>query len=103
LKTTKQGFKFRERPLKKKKKRPLRKRIHVNQHILRRNKKIGMNDPALTVKTYKSNHIGNTVKILGPSKIVSQPFKPLPCGATIWVETYAKVIINHLGTVYRIE
>jgi len=81
----------------------MKKRIHVNQHIVKANKKTGLNDPSLTVKTYKSNHKGNTVEILGPSKIVSQPLNPLPCGATVWIETHSKVVINRLGKVYRIE
>ena len=30
----------------------MKKRIHINQHVIRANKKNGTNDPAITVKTY---------------------------------------------------
>ena len=33
----------------------MKKRVHVNQHIIRRNQKTGERKPVLTVKTYKSN------------------------------------------------
>ena len=29
--------------------------IHVNQHVIRRNRRAGSSEPCLTVKTYKSN------------------------------------------------
>ena len=31
----------------------MKKRIHINQHVIRANAKNGTNDPAITVKTYK--------------------------------------------------
>ena len=33
----------------------MKKIIHVNQHVIKRNKKTGERKPVLTVKTYKSN------------------------------------------------
>ena len=69
------------------------KRIHVNQHVIKRNRKTGENEPVLTVKTYKSNTYGHTVTIHGPSKIVYSPDKPLSCGAHVWIETEADVEI----------
>jgi len=66
--------------------------IHVNQHIIKHNRKTESNDPALTVKTYKSNNYAHEVDILGPSKIVYRPQKPLPCGAHCWIETESQVI-----------
>ena len=44
--------------------------IHVNQHVIRANKKDGRNHPPLTVKTYKANHYCYEVEINGPSKVV---------------------------------
>jgi hypothetical protein len=65
--------------------------IHVNQHIVKRNKKTGSRDPVLTVKTYKSNDYGHRVTINGPSRIIYRPDKPLSCGAACWVETESEV------------
>jgi len=65
--------------------------IHVNQHVIKSNRKTGANDPVLTVKTYKSNTYAHEVEILGPSKVVYSPDKPLSCGAHVWIETQAKI------------
>lgn len=65
--------------------------IHVNQHTIRRNNQLGVNDPVLTVKTYKSNKYVHTATINGPSKLVYRPDKPLSCGAKVWIETNAEV------------
>lgn len=67
-------------------------RIHVNQHVIKRNAKTGERKPVLTVKTYNSNRYAHEVDILGSSKVVYSPDKPLNCGATVWVETNATVI-----------
>lgn len=67
------------------------KRIHVNQHIIRRNKKNGESEPPLTVKTYKDNTQCHEVEIDGPAKVVYSPDKPLSCGARVWIETEAEV------------
>ena len=56
-------------------------------HVIRSNKKNGTNDPVITVKTYKSNTYGHEVDILGNSKVVYSPDKPLSCGARVWIET----------------
>jgi len=65
--------------------------IHVNQHVIRANANTGANDPVLTVKTYKDNRYANEVRILGESKVVYSPDKPLSCGAKVWIETTAQV------------
>ena len=65
--------------------------IHVNQHIIKSNKKNKETKPVLTVKTYKSNDYAHEVEITGPSKIIYSPDKPLSCGARVWVETYSEV------------
>lgn len=70
--------------------------IHVNQHVIASNRKTGAREPPLTVKTYKSNVYADEVEILGPSKVVHSPHKPLPCGARVWVETNAEVRILRL-------
>jgi hypothetical protein len=67
--------------------------IHVNQHNVRANAK-GADLPVLTVKTYKTNTRCNAVLVLGPSRIVYSPDKPLSCGARVWIETQASVEIQ---------
>jgi len=68
--------------------------IHVNQHVVRANKKYGANDPVLTVKTYKANRYAHSVEIVGPSKVVYSPDKALSCGAHVWIETHAEVLVR---------
>jgi len=67
--------------------------IHVNQHVVKANAKEGKNDPVLTVKTYKENRYAYEAHILGESRIVYSPNKPLSCGAKVWIETEAEVQI----------
>ena len=69
--------------------------IHVNQHRIRSNQKTGQREPVLTVKTYKSNQYAHSVEILGPSKVVYSPDKPLGCGARVWLETDSPVLLKH--------
>lgn len=65
--------------------------VHVNQHIIKSNRKSGATDPVLTVKTYKSNAYAHEVVISGPCKIIYSPNKPLSCGAHVWIETESEV------------
>lgn len=68
-------------------------RIHVNQHIIRANAKLPVEEqqPPLTVKDYKQNRKAWEVDIKGPSRVVYSPDKPLSCGAKVWIETEAEV------------
>jgi hypothetical protein len=70
----------------------MKKRIHINQHVIRANAKNGTNDPAITVKTYRNNYYAHRVEIGGASSVVYSPDKPLNCGARVWIETDATVI-----------
>lgn len=67
--------------------------IHVNQHVIRSNKKHGKNDPVITIKSGKTNTYCHEVEILGPSKIVyGGNDKPLlNCGARVVIETESPV------------
>jgi hypothetical protein len=67
--------------------------IHVNQHVIKSNRKNGASDPVLTVKTYKDNRYAHEVLIKGDSKVVYSPDKPLSCGAHVWIETQSEVEI----------
>lgn len=79
-------------------KNPLRegilKRIHVNMWAIKANKKAGDNKlPVLTIKTSTANTKAHKIDILGESKMVYSPEKPLACGAVVWMETKAEVFI----------
>jgi hypothetical protein len=69
-------------------------RIHVNQHVIKRNAKTGERKPALTVKSYANNRKCHTATIDGPSRVVYSPDKPLACGAVCWVETESEVTVD---------
>jgi hypothetical protein len=73
----------------------MKKRIHINQHKIRSNKKNNTNEPVITVKTSKSNDYAHEVKIEGPSKVIYSPDKPLSCGARVWIETDEKVVLDN--------
>jgi hypothetical protein len=77
----------------------LKRRIHINQHTIRRNQKTGERKPVISCKTYKENIYSNSVEILGPSKVVYSPDKPLSCGARVWIETTSEVIVDAKKTV----
>jgi len=71
----------------------MKKRIHVNQHNVRANAK-GADLPIFTVKTYKGNVKTNKLRVDGPCELVYSPDKPLDCGAKVWIETKAPVVIK---------
>jgi len=68
-------------------------RIHVNQSIIKSNRKNNEDKAVLTVKTYKSNTYAKEVEIQGHSKVIYSPDKPLSCGAEVWIETESEVKI----------
>ncbi len=70
----------------------MKKIIHVNQHVLKRNTKQGTDEPVLTVKTYKENNYAHEAVIRDTAgnevaRVVYRPHKPLGCGARCWIET----------------
>lgn len=70
--------------------------IHVNQHVIKANRKTDAKDPVLTVKTYKDTRYAHDVEINGPVRVVYSPDKPLSCGAHVWIETHAPVTIKEM-------
>jgi hypothetical protein len=68
-------------------------KIHVNMHIIRKNKKEGTNDPPITIKNWRGNTYAREVVIHGPSRVVYSPDKPLSCGSRCWIETECEVSI----------
>lgn len=73
----------------------MKKRIHINQHNIRKNAKEDTKlYPVITVKSYKDNFKGNEVYIDGPCRVVYSPDKPLACGAKVWIETDSQITID---------
>jgi hypothetical protein len=70
------------------------KRIHVNQHVIRRNTKTGDTAPPLSVKTSKGSFPCSGVVIHGEAVVRYSPEKPLACGAKVWIETHAGVSLT---------
>lgn len=70
------------------------KRIHVNKHVIKANKKTGSNDPVLTIKTTKNNIKANHIMIGDNVRLCYAPESPLACGATIWIETTEEICIQ---------
>jgi hypothetical protein len=81
----------------------MKKKIHINQHIIRSNKKNGTEEPVITIKTSKSNTYANEVEIFGKSKLIYSPNKPLPCGARVWIETDEKIVLDNGITIESIK
>jgi hypothetical protein len=70
------------------------KRIHVNQHIIKANRKNGSNDAVLTIKTTSDNIKANHIMIGDNVRLCYAPESPLACGATIWIETTEEINIQ---------
>ena len=69
--------------------------IHVNQHVIRSNKKHGKDDPVITIKQGSKNTYCHEVQINGPSKMIyGGNDKPiLSCGARVVIETESDIDI----------
>ena len=71
--------------------------IHVNQHVIKANRKTGARNPVLTVKTYRETRYAHTAELTGPGRIVYRPDNPLSCGAHVWIETHDPVVCDSRG------
>ncbi len=67
--------------------------VHVNQHVIKKNRKTGERAPVITCKTYRTNDYAHEVLINGPCRLRYTPDAPLPCGATVYIITESEVII----------
>jgi len=67
--------------------------IHVNQHVIRANKKNNANDPVITIKQGGKNTYCHEVEIKGPSRMrYGGNDKPiLGCGARVVIETESEI------------
>ena len=68
--------------------------VHVNQHVIKLNRKHNKNARPLTCKTYNQNEYAYEVELTGTGKVVYSPSKPLSCGAQVWIETYDPIILD---------
>jgi len=68
--------------------------IHVNQHVIKANRKSGERTPPLTMKSYNKNVKATEISIDGKARVVYSPDKPLPCGAVVWIETDDNAIVE---------
>ena len=72
-----------------------KKRIHVNMHVIRSNTKNNASDPPITVKFRGSNYYGSDIRILGESRLLYSPHKPLlSCGARLILECECPVVVD---------
>ena len=77
----------------------MKKRIHINQHLIRANKKHNERNAVITAKTYKDNWKGNRLVIYdvegnAVATVIYNPNHPLPCGAQVWIETKSRVSVD---------
>jgi len=75
----------------------MKKYIHVNQHVIRQNKKTGEDEPVITIKEGRKNTYCRGVRILGPSEVIysGNDKMLLSCGARVAVITESDIeIIN---------
>lgn len=61
-------------------------RVHVNQHVIRRNKMRGEKAPPLRIIRKGKSEPAFEVELIGKARVVYSPDKPLKCGARVWIE-----------------
>ena len=65
--------------------------IHINRNIIQQNTKHDREEPVCRVEKDGKVRYCMEVEIKGPSHMIYSPKKPRPCGAKLWIETYADV------------
>lgn len=67
--------------------------IHVNQHVIRENRKKTEKEPVICVREGSKVKYCHHVEILrGLCRVVYDPDHPKPCGATVWLEIDPKLM-----------
>jgi len=67
--------------------------IHINRNIIQANAKHGKQDPVCRVEDKGQVTYCMEVVINGPSRMVYRPDHPRPCGAKLWIETEAPLVL----------
>ena len=71
------------------------KRIHVNQLVIRHNKKYGNKLPAIRIEDIDTGEIIYCKRVkMGPSTMIYRPEDPLPCGAKLWIECEETIAVQ---------
>ena len=65
--------------------------IHINRNIIQQNNKHGRDEPVCRVEQDGKIRYCMEIQINGPSHMIYNPKKPRPCGAKLWIETFADV------------
>jgi hypothetical protein len=68
--------------------------IHVNQNILKKNRKENTKEPVITVKQGLKNTYCHQVEIAGPSRLIYRPDERKSCGASLWLEVEPSIEIR---------
>jgi hypothetical protein len=62
-------------------------RVYINRHVVAANQKSGACNPPITILRSKAQReYATSVEIIGNSRVVYSPNKPLSCGARVWIE-----------------
>jgi len=69
------------------------KRIYINKHIIKANKKAATRKAPISVRTGGKTYKCWDVTIIGKSIVIYDPDYPQPCGAECWLETTSPVTI----------
>ena len=72
--------------------------IHINKNLKQSNDKHGRTLPVCRVEVDGKTWYGSKVDILGPSSMIYSPDEPRKCGAKLWIETNAEVVIHDKTT-----
>jgi hypothetical protein len=70
-------------------------RIYINRHIVAANQKTGDRTPPITIMRNGRRVSASEVELIGNSRIVYSPDKPLQSGARVWIECdepYCRVV-----------
>lgn len=60
--------------------------IYVNRHIIAANQKSGDRNPPLTIMRNGRRISTDEVEMIGTSRVVYDPDRPLKSGARVWIE-----------------
>jgi hypothetical protein len=70
--------------------------IHIHRQRIAQNIKLPLEEqkPPIIVRNGRHREYAWLVDIRGPCNIVYSPDEPLDCGARVWIETEAEVVID---------
>lgn len=76
---------------------PRKKRVHVNQFVMKSNRKEALSSnrkPVLSIQTSAGSIRANDVKLEGNSSLKYTPDNILSCGASVYIETDDPIILD---------